>query len=73
MLLAIVIHLARKDLVVPAVFIWAYIGIGVKFKEIQQLSGSAWAMAILIAFMIFAMDLSKKIKAGSEIPLPDII
>jgi hypothetical protein len=72
MLLAIVFHLSRKDLVVPSVFIWAYIGIGVKFKDIQQLSGSAWAMAILIAFMIFAMDLSKKIRAGSEIPLPDI-
>jgi hypothetical protein len=72
MLLAIVFYLARKDLVVPSVFIWAYIGIGVKFKEIQQLSGSAWAMAILIAFMIFALDLGKKISAGSEIPPPDL-
>ena len=71
-LVAISFHLARKDLVVPFVFIWAYIGIGVKFKETQQLSGSAWAMAILIGFMIFAMDLSKQIKAGSEIPPPDI-
>jgi len=72
MLLAIIFYLARKDLVVPSVFIWAYIGIGVKFKVIQQLSGSAWAMAILIAFMIFALDLGKKISAGSEIPPPGL-
>ena len=72
LLLAIIFYLARKDLVVPSVFIWAYIGIGVKFKEIQQLSGSAWAMAILIAFSIFALDLGKKISAGSEIPPPDL-
>jgi TspO/MBR family len=70
--LSIIFHLARKDLVVPLIFVWAYIGIGVKFKEIQQLSGSAWVLAILIAFIIFALDLSKKIKAGSEIPPPQI-
>ncbi len=70
--LAIIFHLARRDLVVPFVFIWATIGIGVKFKALPQLSGSAWVMAILIAFIIFALDLGKKIKAGSEIPLPDI-
>jgi translocator protein len=69
-LLAIIIYLSLKNLVIPIVFIWAYIGIGVKFSEFRQYSLSAWVMAILIAFMIFSLDLGKKIKAGSEIPPP---
>jgi hypothetical protein len=71
-LLAILIFVTRRNIVTPFVFIWAYIGIGVKFKEIQQLGMSAWVMAILIAFMIYALDLGKKIKAGSEIPPPGL-
>jgi hypothetical protein len=69
-LLASIVYLARKNLTIPLVFIWAYIGIGVKFNDIQQLSMSAWVMAILIAFIIFSLDLAKKIKAGSEILPP---
>ena len=66
--LAIVVHMSKKDLVYPLVFVWAYIGIAIKFKDNPQLSGSAWVMAILIPFFIFALDLAIKIKAGSEIP-----
>jgi benzodiazapine receptor len=69
-LLSVIIYLSRRDLVIPLVFVWAYAGIGVKFKEITQMGGSAWAMAILIIFMIISLDLGKKIKAGSEVPLP---
>jgi len=69
-LLALGAHIRHRNLVIPMVFIWAYIGIGVKFSELQQYKMSAWVMALLIAFMIYALDLGKKIKAGSEIPPP---
>jgi hypothetical protein len=71
-LLAVIINITHKNLVIPTVFIWAYIGIGVKFVELRQYSMSAWVMALLIAFMIYSLDLGKKIKAGSEIPPPDL-
>jgi benzodiazapine receptor len=69
-LLVVMFYIAQKNLVLPIVFIWAYIGIGVKFSELRQYSLSAWVMAILIAFMIYTLDLGKKIQAGSEIPPP---
>ena len=64
------VHARRRDLVFPIPIIWAIIGIAVKFKENTQLSGSAWAIAGLILFSLFALDLGKKIGAGSEIPPP---
>ena len=71
-LLVVLIHTHQKSLAIPIVFIWAYIGIGVKFITLRQYSISAWVMAILIAFMIYTMDLGKKIKAGSEILPPGL-
>ncbi|MGA9399118.1 MAG: tryptophan-rich sensory protein [Anaerolineaceae bacterium] len=64
------VYARRKDLVFPIPIIWAIAGIAVKFKDNIQLSGSAWAIAGLIVFSMVALDLAKKLKAGSEIPPP---
>ncbi len=62
-----VVYAKRKDLVFSIPIIWALIGIAIKFKNNTQLNGSAWVIAILIAFSLFTFDLAKKVKAGSEI------
>jgi hypothetical protein len=69
-IITFVVYTKRKDLVFLIPIIWALIGIAVKFKGNTQLSGSAWAIAILIVFSLIILDLAKKVKAGSEIPPP---
>jgi len=64
------VYARHKDLAFPIPIIWAIAGIAVKFKDNIQLSGSAWAIAGLIVFSMVALDLAKKLKAGSEIPPP---
>jgi len=64
------VYARHKDLVFPIPILWAITGIAVKFKANIQYSGSAWAVAGLIVFSMIALDLAKKLKAGSEIPPP---